>query len=175
MFELSGKIQGLSQELISRQVTLTLSINEEATAKALYDDLHDAEKLSIKIDKYRKKRSLDANALLWKACSAIADSLRTSKDEVYLDMLKRYGQTFVCKIPNKHIEVFKKQNKYVEQHESLPPEENAQYFRVWVGSSNYDSREMSVLIDGVLSEIREMRIPFMSPDEISLYMSEQAR
>ncbi|MDQ9744386.1 hypothetical protein RF397_17385, partial [Acinetobacter baumannii] len=44
------------------------------------------------IKEYRKKRSLDANAYCWKLIGDIADALRTSKEEVYLLMLKRYGQ-----------------------------------------------------------------------------------
>ena len=41
----------------------------------------------------RKKRSNDANALCWKICTEIANVLRTDKDSVYVEMLKRYGQS----------------------------------------------------------------------------------
>ena len=66
MYELSGKIQGLALDFATRKATLTLSINEEQAAKNLFDDLHEAEKLSIKIDRYREKRSLNANNYAWK-------------------------------------------------------------------------------------------------------------
>ena len=55
MYELTSKIQGLSQDFASRRITLTLTVNEEAAAKNLYDELHEAEKLSVRIDKYREK------------------------------------------------------------------------------------------------------------------------
>ena len=89
MYELSGKISGLALDFATKRATLTLSINEEAAAKSLFDDLHEAEKLSIKIDKYREKRSLNANNYAWKLLTEIGNRLRASKEDVYLDMLKK--------------------------------------------------------------------------------------
>ncbi len=45
------------------------------------------------IDKRKKKRSNDANALCWKLCTEIANALRTDKESIYVDMLKSYGQS----------------------------------------------------------------------------------
>lgn len=160
--EFTGKIKDFNNSIISIELF---------GAKQITSKLLNAEKLSIKIDKHREKRSLDANGLLWKACTVLAEALNTSKDDVYFEMLKRYGQTFVCKIPNEHIEKFKRQYKYCEQHEKLPPEERAQYFRVWLGSSNYNTKEMSVLLDGVMSEIEDMGLDFTSPNEVADILS----
>ena len=71
-YEITGKIQGLAQDFGTRRVMITLAVNEEAAAKLLYDDLHDTEKLSIKIDKYREKRSLDAYAYCFVLCDRLA-------------------------------------------------------------------------------------------------------
>ena len=45
----------------------------------------------IKIEKHRKKRSLNANNYLWELCTQIGNIIRKSKEEVYLDMLVDYG------------------------------------------------------------------------------------
>lgn len=120
----------------------------------------------------RKKRSNDANALCWKLCTEIANVLRADKDEVYVDMLRKYGQQFVCKIPNSHRSKFERSTKYWEIHESLPPEEKAQYYRVFVGSSNYDTQEMSILIDGIIDEAKNLDIEVISEREKSLLLEE---
>lgn len=120
----------------------------------------------------RKKRSNDANALCWKLCTEIANVLRADKDEVYIDMLRKYGQQFVCKIPNSHRSKFERSTKYWEIHESLPPEEKAQYYRVFVGSSNYDTQEMSILIDGIIDEAKNLDIEVISEREKSLLLEE---
>ena len=170
--KITGRISDVNIDFVSGVPKVTLSINEKNTFLQEYDELKDLEKLSIEIKPYRAKRSLDANAFFWAACTAIANALRTSKDEVYFDMLRRYGQGFVVKVPNQHIEKFKRTYKYVEPHDALPAEEKALYFRVWLGSSTYDTQEMSILIDGVLSEIKEMGLDFMSEEEASLYRAE---
>jgi RIO-like serine/threonine protein kinase len=156
---MTGRIKDLSVDRHGKTI-LMLEINERQAAEALYDELNLCEKCEITVKKWREKRSLDANALMWKACSVIADEIGSSKDEVYYEMLKKYGQSFVVKIKNCDAERFLRQYKYAEQHEKLPAEEHAQYFRVCVGSSNYNTKEMSILIDGILSEIEQMGILF---------------
>lgn len=124
-------------------------------------------KYLLEIKEYRKPRTLDANAYCWALIGKMADILRTEKDAVYLTMLERYGQSFVVKIPNKSREMFLRQYPYVKQHETLPEEEHAQYYRVWLGSSNYSTKEMAILIDGIISECKELDIPTDTPEQIA--------
>ena len=46
----------------------------------------------FEIKPYHKKRSLNANAYAWMLIGKIADVVRNSKEEVYIEMLKKYGQ-----------------------------------------------------------------------------------
>lgn len=166
MYELSGKIQGLSQDFASRRITLTLTVNEDAAAKNLYDDLNGEEKLSIKIDKYREKRSLNANAYAWKLMTEIANRVRTSKDEVYLEMLKRYGQSEIISVLA-HIPI-REYVKYCEEAgESKLNGKLFKHYKVYKGSSEFDSREMSIFIDGIVSDAKELGIQTMTPNEIA--------
>ena len=54
--------------------------------------LSEADKLTIKATKYRKHRSLDANAYFWALCGRIAEVLGSDKWTVYIELLSRYGQ-----------------------------------------------------------------------------------
>lgn len=166
MYELSGKIQGLALDFGTRRATLTLSINEEAAAKNLFDDLHEAEKLSIKIDKYREKRSLNANNYAWKLLTEIGNRLRASKEEVYLAMLKQYGQSEIISVLS-HIPI-KEYVKYCEEAgESILNGKLFKHYKVYKGSSEFDTREMSIFLDGVVSEAQELGIQTMTPNEIA--------
>jgi hypothetical protein len=166
MYELSGKIQGLAQDFGTRRVTLMLTVNEDAAAKNLYDDLHGEEKLSIKIDKYREKRSLNANAYAWKLLTEIANVVRSSKDEVYLEMLKRYGQSEIISVLA-HITIGEYVKYCEEAGESKLNGKLFKHYKVYKGSSEFDSREMSIFLDGVVSEAKEMGIQTMTPDEVA--------
>lgn len=165
-YELSGKIQGLAQDFSSRRITLTLSVNEASAAKLLYDDLHEAEKLSIKIDRYREKRSLNANNYAWKIMTEIGNVLRTSKDEVYLEMLKRYGQSEIISVLA-HIPIGEYVKYCEEAGESTLNGKLFKHYKVFKGSSEFDTREMSIFLDGVVSEAKEMGINTMTPNEIA--------
>jgi hypothetical protein len=41
------------------------------------------------------------------------------------------------------------------------------HYRVYKGSSEYDTREMAVLIDGIISEAKELDIETLPPAEIA--------
>lgn len=122
---------------------------------------------NYRLEKERKKRSLDSNAYAWELIGKIADVVGADKDSIYLKMLKRYGQGGVVKIPNADVDRFCRTYKYHQPHESLPPEEKAQYFRFWVGSSQYNQQEMNVFINGIVDECKTLDIETMTPQELA--------
>lgn len=120
----------------------------------------------FEIKVHREKRSLDANAYLWVLIGKIADAVRANKDDIYVLMLKRYGQREMVSVRSDvdvsgFFKYFEKRGTSV-----LNGKEFAHYF-VFKGSSEYDSREMSVLIDGVVSEAKELDIETLPPDEVA--------
>ena len=42
-----------------------------------------------------------------------------------------------------------------------------EYYKIFKGSSEFDSREMSIFIDGVVSEAQELGIDTRTPEEIA--------
>ena len=132
--------------------------------------------IAAELSKWTKKRSQDANAYAWVLMTKIADELTkagstVTKDDVYLDMLKCYGQGGVVKIKDADAEKWKRAWKYTEPHEKLT-QENAQYWRFWVGSSEYDSAEMSVFINGIIADAKELGIETLAPDELERMMNQ---
>lgn len=130
----------------------------------------DREKV-FEIKEHRQKRSLTANAYAWCLIGKIADVLNTSKDEVYLEMLKRYGQSEVISILSTAdvSGVFKYYEKFGEAtlFDDLTQEwVYMTEYRVFKGSSEYDSKEMAILIDGIISEAKELEIETLPPHEV---------
>ena len=141
---------------MSGQLQITFAINEPSTAQAV-NDIKDCEKLSIRAVKYREKRSLDANALLWACLGNIADALRADKWEIYLRMLKRYGKyTHICVKPNV-VDAVRAQWRECEVIGEVNINgQKAVQMLCYFGSSTYDTKEFSRLLDGVISEMQEM-------------------
>lgn len=166
MYELSGKLTYMVGFTATGHPILTLEINEKTQALQMVDQLHNEEKLTIKIEKYREKRSLNANNYAWKLITEIGNMVRLSKDEVYLQMLKRYGQSemvsVLADVP------FGKYVKYFDKvGESELNGKLFKHYRVYQGSSEFNTREMSIFIDGVVSEAKQLGIPTDTPEQIA--------
>ena len=115
------------------------------------------------VSPHKEKRSLNANGLLWMCLGEMANALRADKWDVYLQMLKRYGTyTHICVHP-KAVEAVKKQWREVEEvgRGTVNGVESVQLL-CYFGSSTMNSKEFSVLLDGVISEMKEMGLP--TPD-----------
>lgn len=171
MCELTGKLKELSVDFRTGKASLILSVNEKQIAMNLFDQLSQEEKVSISISKHREKRSLNANALCWKLCTEIANKIRSDKESVYLDMLKRYGQSEVVSVLSS-INVAGYFKYYDEFGTGYVNDKEFTHYRVYKGSSEYDTYEMSVLLDGIVSEAKEQGICVMSERELSLIKSE---
>ncbi len=169
---LTGKIAGMTIDYKTGRPRLEFEINERSNAMSAYDEFNLMPQLSIEIKKYRKKRSLDANAYAWELMTKIANVLRVSKDDVYLKMLKEYGQGGIVKLRDKDLDKFKAITKYVEKHEDFPDEDGAAYYRFWVGSSQYNTEEMSILIDGIVACAKDLDIETATPEELARYKEE---
>lgn len=156
--EFTGKIQNVSRDWQSGQFQITFTVNEPSAINAV-NDIQSCEKLSIRAVRYKGRRSLDANALLWLCLGRIAEALRSDKWEVYLQMLKRYGKyTYICVKPAV-VDAVKAQWRECEEigKVNINGQEAVQML-CYFGSSTYDTKEFSVLLDGVISEMKEMGI-----------------
>lgn len=129
---------------------------------------------SAELAKWMKKRSLDANAYAWKLLGLMADTLTlsgcaTTKDGLYIEMLKRYGQGGVVKIQPGKTDSILREFTYKEPHEKFYDSDD-QYYRVWVGSSQYDTSEMSIFIRGIVEDAKELGIETPPPAELERMM-----
>ena len=119
----------------------------------------------FEIKEHKIKRSLNSNSYCWVLIGKIADVLRTSKDDVYLMMLKRYGQSeLVSVLSNINIDGYFKY--YEVAGTSMLNNKEFTHYKIFKGSSEYDTREMSILIDGIVQEAKDLNIETLPPNEI---------
>lgn len=117
------------------------------------------------IKEHKQKRSLNANAYMWVLINEIANKARLSKEEVYLNMLKSYGQsTIVSLLSDIDYNGFFKYYEVIGS--SVLNNKEFTHIRVYKGSSEYNTLEMSILIDGVVQECTNLGIPTINDDEL---------
>ena len=124
----------------------------------------DGKDIRLEATQWREKRSLDANGLLWSCLQKIAQSLNTDKWSIYLMMLKRYGQFTYVVVPTGAVEQLQQMWRETEVVGEIDVNgRKATQVLCYFGSSTYDSKQFSVLMNGVKSEMEEMGIP--TPDQ----------
>lgn len=137
-----------------------------------FDELPKNKDLAVTIKKYSKKRSLDANALLWAMCDQIAQKLDTSKEEVYKQFIRDYGVFEIFPIKAEAVDAFKRkwqQNGLGWFCEDMDGSKIKGYNRivVYFGSSVYDTQEMSRVLNQVMIEARGLGINTLAPAEVT--------
>lgn len=137
--------------------------NAEAIIQYLFQQ--DREKV-FEVREHKQKRSLTANAYFWVLVNEIANVTKQSKDEIHLQMLKEYGQNEVFSIRS-DIDVSRYLKYYEEIGKGKVNGKEFTHYRVFKGSSEMDSREMAILIDGVVQEAEQLGIPTLTPAEIA--------
>lgn len=151
-------------------------VSLEVQAKAVSFDEYIGKDLSAEIKEYRGIRSLDANAYFHVLVGKIAEKTGSSFAEVKNHLLADYGQ--MNRLPDgaldwavkpesfdwtKSIDVhYLPTDRYVSDVDKRYP-----IYIVIRGSHTYDTREMSVLIDGAISEAKGLGIETATPDDLS--------
>ena len=163
-------IQFAKEHSVTFHVKDNKALVNQAEAWAI--STNNGKELELIVREVKQKRSLSQNAYFWVMVSKLADYMRLPKQDMYLMMLERYGQrepvTFA--VISKAFDVLQRTTDGYAIKVGERTHSNTTYYDVQVlrGSSTYDSKEMSILIDGVMSECHDVNIETMSKAEISL-------
>lgn len=128
--------------------------------------LNQDENKIFEIKEYRERRSLNANAYFYVLQNKLADVLNTSNDELHFELLKKYSDVTLVTLPNES-EIFG--IKYFEKYKQgeikgIP----ATIYKVYRPSSEMDTKQFSRLLDGLISECKEVGIETMTPEELAI-------
>ena len=170
--ETTGKLTSIARSVASGKLMVTFEIDNLAV-----DDINSLSglDLDIKAVKHRPRRSLDANAYFHVLVGKIADQLRLSKTYVKNMMIGHYGQQDFMEDGSPIILKTNIQpDKMAEQEylHCLPCRVSVEndieviFYKVFRGSHTYDSKEMSILIEGTVNEAKELGIETIPPDEL---------
>lgn len=115
---------------------------------------------------YHPKRSLAANNYAWALITRIAESMKPpqSKEAVYLECLKRYGQSeFISVVSGIDIRGY---FKYFEEYgKGHADGREFTHYKIYKGSSEFDAREMNILLEGIIQEAKDLGIETITPQE----------
>ena len=167
-----GTIDDISIDYKTRKskISLLLDTNELEVVEQLKNE----NKLNIEIKKWYKKRSLDANSYCWVLCDSIAKELSkdgtvVTKEDIYKDAILQIGtfEPFIAQ--EKTYDNFKRiwENQglgFLVQE--VDRKNKCVKVNCYYGSSTYNSREMSLLIEVIVNLAKMLNLETKSKAEI---------
>lgn len=167
-----GTLQDISIDYKTNKPKITLLLDQQQSISSL-EEIKD-DKLSIEIKKYRKPRSLDANKYFWKLLQEVCDFRDLDTIEEYKRRVKELGIFRQFKIMTQDVNTFEKvwtdrgiawfceiaDTDYIGDTEF-------KIINAYYGSSSYNSKQMSRLIDNLVQDCKAAGIETKTPGEIN--------
>lgn len=165
--EIKAKLYDVSRDL-SGGYRLTFTTNEDIRQSL---EALEGTDLRLNAQKWREKRSKDANAYFFVLVGKIAQRLNLSVTECHNKAIADYGQpdeeagTILLRDSIDWMKMEQLHLKPVPGIEVVGEEFYCRYM-IMRGSHTYDSSEMAALIDGTIQEAKELGIETLTPAQI---------
>lgn len=184
MAEFTGRISQITISFDTGKPVVALEMDgDRFTLLKPLHELRAMERLTIKMSKFREKRSLDANSYYWCLIGKLSKALKISTSYCHNLMLRRYGvlEEFDGKVVYLVIRDTEEAAQRADEDEitHLKPTSNVRegddgMYRTYLllkGSSKYTKDEFRHLIDGLVDECKNVGIETATPDELAKMMS----
>ena len=185
MHELTGKLTYMVGFTANGHPIVTFELNEKFPALQMVDELHNEEKLTIKVSKATKKRSLDANSYYWLLLDKLSKVLKISKPHCHNLMLRRYGvaedfdgQVAYWVLPDTD-EAERKADEAETYHirptSQVKEGKDGVMYRTYIllkGSHDYTREEFTTLLEGLIDECRNVGIETMLQENVDSLLSQ---
>lgn len=165
-----GRLIDLSIGL-NRKQRITIEVDRDFRAD--FDRLKEVD-LDVEIKKHQEKRSLDANAYFWVLAGKLSACLRIPPEEIYRRYIPEVGNNYdIIPVREDRLEqwdrIWRRGHKG-RMTEDLGPCRNTPGYhnvKTYFGSSDYDTAQMSRLIDLIVEDCKEYGIETLTPDKLS--------
>jgi len=173
MLELRGQIASL-QMTLDKQQMLTLRLTGDVTTQ--YDELVDKD-LDISIKVHREKRSLNANSYAWVLIKKLSQKANIEPIEIYRKYILELGIFRQFEINETAFDTFVKSWEmhgygWICQKIDYAEHDGFVLLNAYYGSSTYNTKQMSRLIDNLVNDCKLQGIQVLSASEIDLLKKE---
>lgn len=156
-----------------------LTIATRENVGALFDDLREVD-VDVTVKKHRERRSLDANAYAWLLMDKLAEATAVPKSDVYRREVKDVGGNteIVCV---REIAVQKlcegwQNNGIGWQTDVMNSKiDGCKNVVLYYGSSTFDTKQMSRLIDNIVQDCKALGIETLTPQQLDALKEEWGR
>ena len=165
---MKARLKDFSVSLDGTQL-ITLVTSEDF--RETWDELH-GQDVALEVKRYHKRRSLDANAYFWVLVGKLAEKLRQPPIDIYRHYIEQAGVFRAVDISEEAVQTLVHSwglhgKGWICDVLDYGRHEDTRLVRLYYGSSVYNSKQMSALIDSIVGDCKEQGIETMTPDEIA--------
>lgn len=150
----------------TQHVTVENSVEfVETQIRQKLDDLAHGEplRLTVTLEQYRRKRSLEQNRMMWALLTIMADAYNAgqgggiSPEDCYIEMLEEFGlEYYFLEIPQKALPAVRQAFKLVHVVELL--DDDRCTVKASMGSSSFSTAQMTDFINRIFDRLAEMGV-----------------
>ena len=148
-----------------------MTIETSADLQGLFDRFNDKE-IDIELKEHKERRSKDANAYMWTLLNELSTALNIDKINLYREYIKNVGGNYqvVC-VQNSAVNELLKGWEHngigwlTDTTESKI--DGCTNVLLYFGSSTFDTKTMSRMIDLIVDDCKENGIETMTPQELA--------
>lgn len=159
---------------LSRNRKWRVTIELDDDFREQFDKLHGGD-VRVEIKKWRERRSKDANSYMWVLLDKLADALGRDKNDLYLEYIRKYGMFKDFTLTQDEAGTFRYAwhelgTGWPTEQVDYAPDGDHVVIRAYYGSSTYNTKRMSRLIDAIVTDCKEQGIETMTPEELASMM-----
>lgn len=167
----TGTINDISIDYKTNKPKISILLDQRESISSLEEIKED--KLSIEIKKYRKSRSLNANKYFWELLQKVCDFKDIETIEEYKRRVKELGIFRQFKIMTQDVKTFEKvwTDKGIAWFCEIADTDyigdtEFKIINAYYGSSSYNTKQMSRLIDNLVQDCKAVGIETKTPAEL---------
>lgn len=160
---------------IGQKTVVSLEIDRQAASLEKYS----GKELQVEIRQYRPHRSLRQNAYYWSIITDVAEKVGCTTAYMHNDILRRHPRPFIIGGKVAHVPIPDTEEAWDEAMESetfhvkpssqvIEGNDGVMYrtYTILRGSSDYDTSEMTVLLNDLIDEAKRQGIDTATPAEL---------
>ena len=167
--ECKAYVKDISRDIRTNRINIMLAL--EGADVSFFEKALENIALRLHLVKWVEKRSLDANAYFHVLVGKIADEIKESKPYVKNLLIARYGQQAYTEngepqivktnIPESEVVEWEENHWWPCRHE-----DGVTFYKVFRPTHLYDKHEMNILIDGTVTEAKNLGIEVLPPEQL---------
>lgn len=150
---LKGKISDVVRN--SKGDVIVSFVVDNYSTRDITDNLKDSDIYSIEVKKWKDKRTIDQNSLMWALISEIDKTINgiatpDSEMAIYISALVKAGAKYTTMVVEKKAEMMLREKfRAVQFLHNYAKDDNYGVYRLYYGSSKMDKEEFALLIDAI--------------------------